>query len=82
MPHDVNMMTHIPKLQLADPCEQEDLPIEILVGGDHSWKIVNNSSPWRITSSILQLLSRFGWIISGNRSGSSVIVAAVNLLNP
>jgi hypothetical protein len=27
VPHDVNMMTHIPKLQLADPCKQEDLPI-------------------------------------------------------
>jgi hypothetical protein len=30
VPH-VNMMAHIPKIQLADPCEQ-DLPIEILVG--------------------------------------------------
>jgi hypothetical protein len=24
---DFNMMTHIPKLQLADPCKQEELPI-------------------------------------------------------
>jgi hypothetical protein len=75
------MMTHIPKLQLADPCEQEDLPIEILVGGDHYWKIVNDSPPWLISPSILLLPSRFGWILSGNRSGTSVNVAAVNLLN-
>jgi hypothetical protein len=43
--HDVNIMTHIPKIQLVDPSEQEDLTIEILVGGDHYWKTVNDSPP-------------------------------------
>jgi len=81
MPHDVNKMTHIPKLQLADPCGQEDLPIEILVGGDHYWKIVNDSPPWPISPSIVLLPSSLGWILSGNRSGISLNVAAVNLLN-
>ena len=33
--HDVNGMTQIPELQFADPRESEDLPIEILVEGDH-----------------------------------------------
>ena len=81
VPHDVKMMTHILKLQLADPCEQEDLTIEILVGGDHYWKIVNDSPPWPISPSIVLLPSKLGWILSGNRSGISVNVAAVNLLN-
>jgi hypothetical protein len=79
MPQDANM-THIPKLQLADPCEEE-LPIEILVGGDHYWKIVNDSPPWRISPSIVLLPSKLGLILNGNRSGMSVNVAAVNLLN-
>jgi len=51
VPHDVNMMTHIPKLKFADPNEQEDLPIQILVGGDHYWKTVKDSPPWRFSPS-------------------------------
>jgi len=45
-------MTHIPKLQLADPREQEDLPTEMLIGGDHYWKIVKDSPPWCLSPSI------------------------------
>jgi hypothetical protein len=37
VPRDFNIMTHYPKLQFADPWEQEDLPIEILVGGELYW---------------------------------------------
>jgi hypothetical protein len=77
VPHEVNMMTHIPKLQLAGPTDQEDLPIEILVGGDHHWKIVKYSPPLRISPSVMLLPSSFGWAFSGNRSGISVNVAAV-----
>jgi hypothetical protein len=39
------VMTHAHKVQFVDPGEQEDLPIEILVGGDHYWKIVNAGPP-------------------------------------
>ena len=66
MPHDVNRMTHIRKLQLADPREEEDLPIEMLIGGDHYWKTVKDSPPWRLSPSIVLLPSRLGWILSGN----------------
>jgi hypothetical protein len=38
-------MTHTPKLQFADPWEQDDLPIEILIEGDDYWKIVKVSPP-------------------------------------
>jgi len=81
VPQDVNRMTHIPKLQLADPREQEDLPTEMLIGGDHYWKIVKDSPPWCLSPSIVLLPSRLRWILNGNRSGVSVNAAAVNLLH-
>jgi len=74
-------MTHTPKLQFADPREQEDLPIEILVGGDNYWKIVKDSPPLRISPSVVLLQSNLGWILSGNRSDISANVAAVNFLH-
>ena len=73
-------MTHTPKLQFADPREQEDLPIEILVGGEHYWKIVKENPPLRISPSVVLLPSNLGWILSGNWSGISANVAAVNFL--
>jgi hypothetical protein len=80
VPRDITMMTHTPPLQFTDPWEQDDLPIEILVGGDHHWKIVKDGPPWRLSPFVVLLPSRFGWILSGNRSGISVNVAAVNFL--
>jgi hypothetical protein len=81
VPHDVNMTTNIPKLQFADPNGQEYLPIEILVGGDHYWKIVKDGPPCRLSPSVVLLPSRLRWILSGNRSGILVNVAAVNYLH-
>jgi len=71
VPRDSNMTMHTPKLQFADPKEQEDLPIQILVGSDHYWKIVKDSPPLRISPSVLLQPSNLGWILSGNRSGIS-----------
>jgi hypothetical protein len=73
------MATRTPKLQFADPAEQEDLPIEILVGSDHYWKLVKDSPPRRISPSVVLLPSNLGWILSGNWSGISANVAAVKL---
>jgi hypothetical protein len=42
VPRDIKM-THTRKLQFAGPMEHEDLQIEILVGGDHYWKIVKDN---------------------------------------
>ena len=81
VPHDVNGIMHIPKLQFADPRESEDLPIEILVRGNHYRKTVKDSPPWHISPSLVLLPSRLGWVLSGNRSGISVNVATVNLLH-
>jgi hypothetical protein len=36
VPHDITIMAQTRKIQLADPREGErDLPIEVLIGGDH-----------------------------------------------
>jgi hypothetical protein len=81
VPLDINMMTQTHKLQFADPWEQDDFPMEILIGGDHYWKIVKVSPPWRLSPSVVLLPSKLLWILSGNRSGISVIVASVNLFH-
>jgi len=77
---DMGVTTHIPKLQFADPKEQEDPPIEVLIGSEHYWKFVRDSPPLRISPSIVLLPSNLGWILSGNRSGISANWAAVNLI--
>jgi hypothetical protein len=81
VPRDISMMTHAHKLQFSDTGEQEDLPIEILVGGDHHWKIVKDGPPLRISPSVVLLPSKLGWILSGNPSGISANVTAVNFLH-
>ena len=67
------------KIQLADPKDdQPDLPIELLIGGDHYWKIIKDTTPIRISPSLVLLPSIFGWILSGSRSGVSVNQISVN----
>jgi len=58
------MLTHVPKLQLADPREQEDLTIEILIADDHNCKTVKDSPTWRISPSVVQLPSKLGWSLA------------------
>ena len=52
LPHDIKTLAHARKLGLADPLgEPENLPIEILIGGDHYWEIVKDTSPIRLSPS-------------------------------
>ena len=83
VPHDVTTLPHACKLQLAEPKthSQEDVPVEILIGGDHYWKIVMDSPPIRISTSAVLIPTAFGWILSGNRSGTCVNSAVVNFIN-
>ena len=49
VPHEITIMAQTRKIQLADPREGErDLPIEVLIGGDH-YLIVKNASTIRLT---------------------------------
>ena len=47
VPEDVKTLAYASKLQLADPKTQpqEDIPVEILIGGDHYWKVVRDNHP-------------------------------------
>jgi hypothetical protein len=67
------------KIQLADPTEGErDLPIEILIGGDYYWRIVKNASTILLSSSLVLLPTKFGWILTGNRTGLTANHMMVN----
>jgi len=62
-------MAQTRKLQLAGLREGErDLPIEVLFGGDYYWRIVKDSSTIRLSSSLVLLPTKFGWILTGNRT--------------
>ena len=70
VPHDITIMAQTSKIQLADPREGErDLPIEVLIGGDHYWRIVKDASTIRLSSSLVLLPTKFSWILTGNRTG-------------
>ncbi|KAJ4447846.1 hypothetical protein ANN_09854 [Periplaneta americana] len=84
VPHDVKMLVHTRKLQLADPkdhTEDMTLPIKILIGSDHYWKVVKDSSPIRILPTMVLIPSKLGWILSGNRSGITIGSAIVNYIH-
>jgi hypothetical protein len=83
VPQDVKTLAHTRKLQLVDPKThlQEAVPVEILIGGDHFWKVVKDSPPIRISTSAVLVPSMFVWILSGNRSGTHVNSTVVNFTN-
>jgi hypothetical protein len=83
VPQDFTTFAHARKLQLADPKthSREDIPVEILIGGDHHLKIVKDSPPIRISTLAVLVSSAFGWILSGNRSGTRMNSAVVSFIN-
>jgi hypothetical protein len=83
VPRDIKTLARTRKLRLANPPGySENLPIEILIGGDHYWEIVKDTSPIPLFPSVVLLPSKLGWILSGNRcavTASSITVNYVNL---
>jgi len=72
-PHGVSAPYCTRNLRLADPNDAfPDPPIEVLIGGDHYWKLIKDNPPLRISPSLVLLPSIFAWLLSGNRSGGSV----------
>jgi hypothetical protein len=79
---DIKALARTCKLRLADPPgDSENLPIEILIGGDHYWEIVKDTSPIRLSPSFVLLPSKLGWILSGNRSAVTTSTITVNYVN-
>ena len=59
-----------PNIWCQNPGEGErDLPIEFLIGGDCYWRTVKDASTIRLSSSLVLLPTKFGWILTGNRTG-------------
>jgi len=57
VPHYITIMAQTRKIKLADPREGErDLPIEVLIRGDHYWRIIKDASTIRLSSSLVLLL--------------------------
>jgi hypothetical protein len=82
IPHDISILGRTRKLQLADTKDNsKDLPIEFLIGGDHYWNIVKDTSPIRLSPSVVLLPSKSGWILSGNSSTITVSMITVNYVN-
>jgi hypothetical protein len=73
VPREVSRLPFTSKLQMADRMTSHNLPIEVLIGGEHYWKIIKNTSP-----SLVLLPSIFGWILSGNRTGVTVHQVSIN----
>ena len=82
VPHDISIFGQTRKLQMADPTDDfANLPIEVLIGGDQYWTIVKDSAPLRLSPSVVLIPSKFGWILSGNRTGVSVNYTTVNFID-
>jgi hypothetical protein len=65
-------MAQAGKIQLADPRagqQERDISIEVLIGGDCYWRIVKDASTIRLSSSLVLLPTKFGWFLTGNRTG-------------
>jgi hypothetical protein len=70
-------------MQLADPKDDhDDLPIEILIGGDRYWKKIKNTTPIRLSPSLVLIPSKLDWILSRNRSGITVTTVVVKYIEP
>jgi len=73
------MMAQTRKIQLADPSDEErDLPIEVLIRGDYYWKIVKDASTIHLSSTLVLIPTKFGWILTGNRMGITANQIMVN----
>jgi hypothetical protein len=42
---------------------QEHLPVAILIGGTSYWKVIKDSSPIRLSETLVLIPSIFGWIL-------------------
>ncbi|KAG8196002.1 hypothetical protein JTE90_028973 [Oedothorax gibbosus] len=63
-------------LALADCCET-DMDIEILIGADSFWQIIEGSSFEKIDKTITCVPTLFGYALQGNQGEGSVVLTGV-----
>lgn len=72
-PNYVSRFAKKKQLKLADPDDTlSNLQIEILIGADFYWKVMNSEAPVKLSDSLALVPSNFGWILSGPRSHATV----------
>nr|XP_042912776.1 uncharacterized protein LOC107436914 [Parasteatoda tepidariorum] len=73
VPLEIASTAHKKIIRLADPNDtMQERPIEVLIGADFYWTVVNSEIPFRLSETIVLIPSVFGWILSGSRSHTSV----------
>ncbi|GFS51915.1 uncharacterized protein NPIL_68431 [Nephila pilipes] len=82
-PIDVTRFAKNKRLKLADPDDSlSNLPIEILIGADFYWNIVNSELPVQLSDSLTLVPSIFGCILSRPRSHATVsFISTVHNIN-
>nr|XP_042900887.1 uncharacterized protein LOC122269869 [Parasteatoda tepidariorum] len=83
VPTDVSRLSFQKKKKLADPYDNlQNLPMQVLIGADFYWQVLNPEAPVVLSESLALVPSHFGWILSGPRSCTTVsTLATVNYLN-
>ncbi|GFS47335.1 uncharacterized protein NPIL_418451 [Nephila pilipes] len=71
------------RLKLTDPDDPlSNLQIEILIGADFYWNVVNSELPVKLSDSLTLVPSIFGCILSGTRSHATVsFIPTVHKIN-
>ncbi|GFR25880.1 integrase catalytic domain-containing protein [Trichonephila clavata] len=71
-PADIVRFAKSQKLILADPPEDSNLPMELLIGGDFYWHVVKTKSSNKVEDSFVMIPSIFGWVLSGSRTHTTI----------
>jgi hypothetical protein len=71
-------MAQTRKIQLADQREGERDLIKVLIEGDNYWRIVTDASTIRLYPSLVLLPTKFGWILTENRTGITANEMMIN----
>ncbi|GFS70261.1 integrase catalytic domain-containing protein [Nephila pilipes] len=82
-PTDVSRFAKNKRLNLEDPDDSlSNLPIEILIGTDFYWNVVNSEHPVKLSDSLTLVPSIFGCILSGPRSHATIsFIPTVHSIN-
>ena len=82
-PKYIRVMASLNKIKLVDPQDDCDdaLPIEVLIGADYYWNIVTTQRPIRVSPSLVLLPTIFGFVLSGNRSSTTVNQVSVHYIS-